>query len=70
MSALLFSKTSLSSRHSTEKPLPAVGDVGITGIVNVGGLMERQVIQNTRLSIVLKMSRIIAYSIFLALNEH
>lgn len=51
------------------KSLPAVGDISITGIVNIGGFMEFQVLQNTRLSLVLKMSRIIANSIFLALRK-
>lgn len=51
------------------KSLPPVGDISITGIVNIGGFMEFQVLQNTRLSLVLKMSRIIANSIFLALRK-
>lgn len=67
---LVFQNKPLQPGTALKKSLPAVGDVGITGIVNVGGLMEKQVIQNTRLSIVLKMSRLIAYSIFLALNNH
>ncbi|HHY05460.1 MAG TPA: spore protease YyaC [Clostridia bacterium] len=67
---IVFQNKPLKPGTALKKSLPAVGDVGITGVVNIGGLMERQVIQNTRLSIVLKMSRIIAYSIFLALNEH
>lgn len=38
-----------------EKELTPVGDIHIAGIVNVGGFMEYLVLQNTRLSIVLKM---------------
>ncbi|KLU59137.1 hypothetical protein CEB3_c41210 [Peptococcaceae bacterium CEB3] len=38
------------------KDLPAVGDVNITGIVNVGGFMEYMVLQNTRLNLVWHMS--------------
>jgi putative sporulation protein YyaC len=41
------------------KRLPPVGDVYITGIVNVGGFMEYFVLQNTRLSLVVKMADII-----------
>lgn len=66
---IVFQKGPLKPGTALKKTLPAVGDVGITGIVNLGGLLERQIIQNTRLSIVLKMSRIIAYSLFLALNN-
>lgn len=41
------------------KRLPQVGDVYITGIVNVGGFMEYFVLQNTRLSLVTKMADVI-----------
>ncbi|MGI6587986.1 MAG: spore protease YyaC [Peptococcia bacterium] len=66
---IVFQNSPLQPGTAVKKSLPEVGDVGITGTVNVGGLMEMQIIQNTRLSIVLKMSRIIAHSIFLALNN-
>lgn len=42
------------------KTLPEVGDLHIVGIVNVGGFMEYLVLQNTRLSIVMKMAEIIS----------
>lgn len=42
------------------KTLPAVGDVYLTGVVNVGGFMEYFVLQNTRLSLVVRMARVIA----------
>jgi len=38
------------------KDLPEVGEVHLTGIVNVGGFMEYMVLQNTRLSLVWKMA--------------
>lgn len=38
------------------KDLPAVGEVHLTGIVNVGGFMEYMVLQNTRLGLVWKMA--------------
>ena len=41
---------------AVQKNLPAVGDMHITGIVNVGGFMEYFVLQNTRLSIVMQMA--------------
>jgi len=45
------------------KTLPRVGDVYITGIVNVGGFMEYFVLQNTRLSLVVKMADVICTGI-------
>ncbi len=48
------------------KRLPPVGDISISGIVNVGGYLEFMVLQNTRLSLVMKMARLIAQSIYYA----
>jgi putative sporulation protein YyaC len=45
------------------KELPEIGDMHITGIVNVGGFMEYFVLQNTRLSLVMHLSETIASSI-------
>ncbi|HEX2954359.1 MAG TPA: spore protease YyaC [Bacillota bacterium] len=45
------------------KTLPEVGDLHIVGIVNVGGFMEYLVLQNTRLSVVMKMAEIISTSL-------
>jgi len=42
------------------KELPPIGDAHITGVVNVGGFMEYLVLQNTRLSLVMKMADAIA----------
>lgn len=41
------------------KQLPPVGDMHITGIVNVGGFMEYFVLQNTRLHLVMSMAELI-----------
>lgn len=46
------------------KNLPAVGDLQIVGIVNVGGFMEYMVLQNTRLNLVMKMAEIISQGIY------
>lgn len=43
------------------KPLPLVGDVHITGVVNISGFMEYTVLQNTRLSLVADMANTIAH---------
>lgn len=45
------------------KELPEVGDIHITGIVNVSGFMEFFVLQNTRLNLVVKMAKAIANGI-------
>lgn len=42
-----------------KKNLPCFGDVTLTGVVNVSGFMEYFVLQNTRLSIVMKMSDVV-----------
>lgn len=49
------------------KSLPAIGDMHITGVVNLGGFMEYVVLQNTRLNIVMKMSEVISSSFNAAL---
>ncbi|MNR60409.1 hypothetical protein D3C85_1818810 [compost metagenome] len=52
------------------KDLPPVGDIHMTGIVNVGGFMEYFVLQNTRLQLVIRMSEIIAQSLFTAIAKN
>ncbi|NLC53066.1 MAG: spore protease YyaC [Firmicutes bacterium] len=42
------------------KHLPAVGQMHIVGVVNVGGFMEYLVLQNTRLSLVMRMAEVIS----------
>ncbi|WP_050613515.1 spore protease YyaC [Bacillus testis] len=48
------------------KNLPEIGHIHVTGIVNVSGFMEFAVLQNTRLSLVIKMARTIADGIIAA----
>ncbi|MCC3359355.1 spore protease YyaC [Bacillus sp. REN16] len=48
------------------KELPPIGDMHITGIVNVSGFMEFFVLQNTRLSLVMKIANTISSSIYKA----
>ncbi|MDX8363258.1 MULTISPECIES: spore protease YyaC [Bacillaceae] len=52
------------------KELPAVGDIHMTGIVNVSGFMEFFVLQNTRLHIVMSMAKTIATAINEAHNQY
>lgn len=51
---------SLKPGAGVKKSLPSVGEIHITGIVNVGGFMEYLVLQNTRLNLVMQMANIIA----------
>lgn len=46
------------------KPLPEVGDLSITGIVNICGAMEFMVLQNTRLFTVMQLADIISKGIY------
>lgn len=50
------------------KKLPSVGHFHITGVVNVGGFMEYFVLQNTRLSLVMRMADRICEGVSLALS--
>jgi putative sporulation protein YyaC len=50
------------------KELPPVGDIHMTGIVNVGGFMEYFVLQNTRLHLVMRMADLIAQSLISAVH--
>ncbi|MCE7790982.1 spore protease YyaC [Salipaludibacillus sp. CUR1] len=51
---------------AVKKKLPPVGDIHMTGIVNVGGYMEMMVLQNTRLSLVMSMADSMAESLWKA----
>lgn len=51
---------SLKPGTALNKPLPPIGDIHITGVVNISGFMEYSVLQNTRLSIVVEMAKKIA----------
>lgn len=59
---------SLQPGAGVNKHLPLVGDAYITGVVNVGGFMEYFVLQNTRLSLVVKMAEVICSSLLAAFS--
>ena len=46
------------------KDLPPVGDLSITGVVNISGSLEFMVLQNTRLSVVMKLATAISNGIY------
>jgi putative sporulation protein YyaC len=56
-------KGSIKPGAGVNKTLPSVGDFFINGIVNISGMMEYFVLQNTRLHLVMSMAEIIAEGI-------
>ncbi|MFW6389771.1 MAG: spore protease YyaC [Halanaerobiales bacterium] len=50
------------------KKLPEVGNMHITGLVNISGYMEYLVLQSTRLSIVMKMAETITSALTLTIK--
>jgi putative sporulation protein YyaC len=59
---------SIKPGSGVDKDLPPIGDISVTGIVNFGGFMDFLVLQNTRLSVVMKMADIISCGIAAALS--
>ncbi|WP_372661689.1 spore protease YyaC [Cohnella sp.] len=51
-----------------KKTLTPVGDMHISGVVNLGGFLEYQVLQNTRLHLVMSMANLISRSLFVAIS--
>lgn len=67
---IAINKGPLKPGAGVNKNLPPVGDISITGIVNLGGYMEYLVLQNTRLSLVMKMAETLAQSIKFSIWKH
>lgn len=61
---------SLQPGAGVRKSLPPVGDIHITGIVNVGGFMEYMVLQSTRLNTVMRLADIIVEGLLSAAAEY
>ncbi len=51
-----------------KKELPPVGNMHITGVVNISGFLEHMVLQNTRLSLVRQISNIVSQGIYHSLH--
>lgn len=62
-------KGSINPGSGVGKDIAPIGDIAITGIVNFGGLMDFLVLQNTRLSVVMKMADIISKGISAVLEN-
>ena len=54
---------SLQPGTGVNKKLPSVGEIFFSGVVNIGGYLEYLVLQNTRLSHVMKMADCIVQAI-------
>jgi putative sporulation protein YyaC len=52
------------------KDLPALGDIYLTGVVNVGGFMEYFVLQNTRLYVVYRLASLIVEGLQMSLLRY
>ncbi|MGA9288566.1 MAG: spore protease YyaC [Anaerobacillus sp.] len=53
-----------------KKELPEVGNIHLTGIVNVSGFMEYFVLQNTRLNLVMNMADVMAKSLHHSIESY
>lgn len=53
-----------------DKELPCVGDIFITGIVNISGLLNNMLLQTTRLNIVMQLADFICYGIKYSIIKH
>lgn len=60
---IIIDNTPITPGAAMNKKLPKVGDLSITGIVNVSGALEFMVLQNTRLYTVMHLANTIAYGI-------
>lgn len=60
---ILIGEGSIKPGSGVNKELAPVGNMYITGIVNFGGFMDFLVLQNTRLSMVMKMADLVASGI-------
>lgn len=61
---IFLDKKPLTPGAAMNKELPAVGDLSITGIVNISGTLEFMVLQNTRLYTVMLLADIISKGIY------
>lgn len=53
----------LSPGSGVNKVLPEIGDIYITGIVNISGALDTLILQNTRLNTVMEMADFISFGI-------
>ncbi|OFI05388.1 hypothetical protein CLOACE_17650 [Clostridium acetireducens DSM 10703] len=61
---IIIESKPLSPGSALKKNLPKVGDLSITGIVNLSGTLEFMILQNTRLNTVMKLADVISNGIY------
>lgn len=61
---IFIEKKPLTPGAAMNKNLPPVGDLSVTGIVNISGTLEFMVLQNTRLYTVMSLADIISKGIY------
>lgn len=61
---IFIEKKPLTPGAAMNKNLPPVGNLSITGIVNVSGTLEFMILQNTRLNIVMQLANIISKGLY------
>lgn len=67
---ITLEKGALTPGLGVQKKLPPVGDICITGIVNLAGAFEHILLQNTRLSLVMSLADTIASGIMSAHHQY
>ena len=55
---------------AVKKDLPPIGEISIKAIVNIGGYMEYNVLQSTRLNLTFEMGKVISRSLLLAWHRY
>ena len=65
---IIIENKPLNPGSALKRDLPAVGDISITGIVNVSSSLDFLTLQSTRLFTVMHMARVISRGIFNALT--
>ncbi|AWZ49743.1 spore protease YyaC [Clostridiaceae bacterium 14S0207] len=62
--SIVIQEKALSPGAALNKPLPKVGNLSVTGIVNISGSLEFMVLQNTRLYTVMELAEKISSGIY------
>lgn len=55
---------------AVKKELPPIGEVSIKAVVNIGGFMEYNVLQSTRLNLTFEMGKVISRALLLAWHRY
>ncbi|TVX97404.1 spore protease YyaC [Cohnella terricola] len=66
--AVLIGDGPLRPGAGVNKELPPVGDIHVSGVVNIGGLLGYQALQTTRLHLIMSMSGLISRSLLVGIR--